>query len=225
MNPSDDLMQAANGQSHSVRTSVTATTSVGVPFASPDMVVYTYSGLQGNAPAAYGNTILLWQGGPAVPSGGAPLASAPVATNMTSGSGALPARLASGASYLLAYAVGPDAQNVCATAFFEPGAAPDTMRFSLTTIAIQMATPYAILLNYAVPAGIQPAAAGHWVGVWQGYASHTVPPMSTVNVGSNTSQGSVVIPAHLAIGATYTVAYAAGPERTALAATCTFDLV
>jgi len=96
---------------------------------------------------------------------------------------------------------------------------------SQTTIAVAPGsiTPTMIVVQYSTPAGNQPKTFGQWIGLWQGpLASYTVPPVTSVQVTTNNSQGTVAVPVTLLRSTTYSVGYVMGPQQTTLAATFTF---
>ncbi len=204
------------------------TTSIGVLNVSPNLIAFGYDTPPGNQPATYGNTVFLWQtASPALPPT-TPLASARIAGNLPTGSGAIHAQVTQ-QGYLLGYATGPDTCNVCATAFIAPGGQVNQESPDITPASV---TPTLVVFAYTLPAGVRPAACGHWVGLWQGASPnmlYQVPPLAFVPVQQDASSGDGVLQ-NVAIrrGAQYTLGYFAGgyaharPSQTTLACSTTF---
>jgi hypothetical protein len=205
------------------------TTRVQVPESGigPTHIVFEYSTLPGNQPNTYGNTVFLWQtSSSVVPVGVSPIASSVIASNQQTGSALLSATVST-SSYLLAYATGPRVENVCATAFI-PASGPGESQSPAITVAGM--GPTWLSYAYSLPPGLQPASAGHWVGLWQGQGGlYSVPPLAFAPVPQNTSSGEGVLQGlTLRFGTQYTLVYFAGgyaaarPAQTTAACSITF---
>lgn len=136
----------------------------------------TYDTPNGNDPVRYGNQLLVFEGGPFVPSNASPVGSAPAAPG---GGYVYPTPKTSFTSqpYVCAYSVGPftDAggqvsyPNIAATAFLPDGVtAQQPVQFSSATLGIQTAQGAFITWTYAFPTGINPTTNGAWIGLWNG---------------------------------------------------------
>lgn len=182
-------------------------------------IILNYSGLPGNLPANYGNTAYLWQS-EMIPYNMPPLQAQSIPSNTQAGSVDISNLQLRMVPYIIGYAVGPETGNICSWVSIAADGANSTFETSLQLVEV---TPQLLAVRYVTPDGNQPALYGQSIGLWQGpYASYTQPPIASVSVLNNMSQGSLVLQAMIMVGMTYTVGYFMGQKPTTLAASCTF---
>jgi len=92
------------------------TTEIAVGFVSASVIVCTYNTLPGNQPNIYRNTVFLWMDTETISYDAPPLAAQTVGGNAPSGSVAFPLDIQLEKQYLVAYAVGPNASQICSWA-------------------------------------------------------------------------------------------------------------
>ncbi|HTW83306.1 MAG TPA: hypothetical protein VMD91_04440 [Candidatus Sulfotelmatobacter sp.] len=182
-----------------------------------------YSGLPGNLPKDYHNTVFLWQG--ALPNTTAePLEEQDVPTNLERGEVKFEKSLTA-AAYCVTYQVGADASRMCALAQINPGSgnAPDPP--PAVVIEIDQLTDKSVTVMYTTLPGYEPHAHQNWVGLWPGYAlPYTAPkPAARADVMSDYTQGLVTLDATFVPAFTYTIAYFMGPEQSTAAALIYFQ--
>jgi hypothetical protein len=199
----------------------TAGTTVSAEAVSANNILLKFAGMPGNQPASYSNTVFLWQEPQIIPYAMPPLASQVIPTNNENGEVVLANLQLQMQPYTVGYAVGPEVTNVCSWVSIAPDGATTTFQTSLQVVAVSLQM---VVVQYETPAGCQPGVYGHWIGLWQGpSASHTIPPIASVQIGANNSQGNIALEVpNVLPGKTYSVGYFMGQKQTTLAASCTF---
>ncbi len=211
-------------------------------------VVLQFDTPKGNLPGDYDNIVYIWQSSNQVPWSSVPLAAQPVTVNTSSGTAVLGDLDVLNLSYIVGYAVGPDAQtswtqypNVVATAFLpvlgDTSSYDDTTQIGeifrpIVEVATHSAT--SLVAGISLPSGFNPGASGTYVGIWEGEtASYTETPKWWQPAASSETNSRVPFcNIQLRPGATYTLAlfatgYAESIEQlkqTAMAATYTFQV-
>jgi hypothetical protein len=198
----------------------TAGTTVSAQIVGSSDIILNYSGLPGNLPAAYGNTAYLWQS-KWIPYDYPPLQEQAIPTNTQAGSVDIGNLQLQRLPYIVGYAVGPETSSICSWVSI---AADDTSSTFQTSLQLVEVTAQLVAVRYETPDGNQPALYAQSIGLWQGpYASYTQPPIASISVPTNMSQGSLVLRAPILTGTIYTLGYLMGQKPTTLAASCTFN--
>lgn len=204
-------------------------TTLTVTSATGTVISGNYNCLPGDQPSTYGNTVYIWQNANSIPYNQEPLASFPIPGNTQQGSFSFPNLEIQIKSYILSFAVGPNPQASCSTAYV-PATGSDFQYFQ-TTLDVQTLGSDSAAVNYSTPAGNLPQTNGDWIGLWVGaVASYVTAPAAKVQVGSDTAVGVASINNYPFLrGTTYTLAYfmggwqATAPKQTTMAATFTFS--
>ncbi len=191
-------------------------------------ITFEFETLPGNTPNTYGNWVGLWPNTNVIPWKTAAQASAVIPTDTRDGDSTLTNLVLGDVSYMLGYAVGPEAavgqKNgcICSTAFI-PAAGSDYVYFQ-TTMTLGKVTPSSVAVQYTAPAGNTPAANGSWIGLWRGsQASYINPPEAQTGISDNASAGTAIIQGvTLQRGETYTLGYFMSQAQTTLAAILSF---
>lgn len=208
---SSGAVHEAEGAAAAPAGTLSLTTRVGVASVQPTQIVFEYSTLPGNNPNRYGNAVFLWQTSSEVIPGTVPLASVAIAGNQPDGTGAVTGLAIGPQPYLLGYATGPRVQNICATVFIPAGGGSQAQTPGIDLTGL---SPDSIAYAYDLPAGTQPSAQGHWVGLWQGGAGsalYSVQPLAFAPVPLNVSSGRGILQnLRLLRGMQYTLACFAG---------------
>jgi hypothetical protein len=176
--------------------------------------------MPGNQPADYGNTAFLWGEPEIVPYGTPPLAAQPIPTNLENGVVDLGNLQLQERTYTVGYAVGPEVKNTCSWVSIAIDGTTSTFQ---TSVQVVYVAQQMVAVQYETPAGNQPPVYGQWIGLWEGpSASHTIPPVASVQIAGNFSRGTIELEALIIVGSTYSVGYFMGQKQTTLAASCTF---
>ena len=131
----------------------------------------------GNQPVQYGNQILVFEGGPAVPTNALPVGSAPA--DSSGGGFVYPNAGTTFASipYVCAYSVGPFSTsggtcsypNLAATTYLPGGVGGTSPPVpSSSSLGVQTAQSSFFTWTFSLPAGMNPTANGAWIGLWLG---------------------------------------------------------
>jgi hypothetical protein len=193
----------------------------------------------GNLPAAYGNQVLVFSGGPAIQPG------APIGTQTADPNGGTIVMPASGtfpASPLVcAYAVGPPATAggktiypIAASAYLPQGSGTTVPVKGVSPgLGIQAAHTAFIVWTYAFPAGVNPAGNGAWIALWEGtVVPYKTTPACAVAITQASSTGMAPMPGLMLsgntqyVGALFASGYDADIHRldlTAIAAVVLFS--
>jgi hypothetical protein len=183
-----------------------------------------YAGLPGNQPASYGNFVALWRGS-VVPWTAPPVARVSVPTDTEVGTVVLVGVSIGRIPYTVAYTVGPEVDDACATALL----AADGSTTVVDAVSLQLVSLDAtsLTLRYHTLSGYLPAKAGNWIGLWRGHASpyNALPPLARVQVAANVTDDQVVIDGvTLAAENAYTVVYFMDEALTTAAALLIFTV-
>ncbi len=193
---------------------------------------YAFNTMPGNQPKNYGDAVFIWQT-PShdIPRGPAPMNTDKPQVDTPDGTGVFGGLTVTSESYLLAYAVGPDVKNACATVFVPKlgQGDPETWQPSVTLTVVGSTS---VSFQYSMPGGSLPQSDGDWAGLWQGQppaSLYTVPPKWFTAIGQDASSGSYFINnVSILRGMSYTLGYFKGgyaqqnPKQTTLACAVTF---
>lgn len=212
-------MAANNADALTANAAASYTTSVNVSAVTPDGVVLSYNTLPGNQPSTYGNFIFGWDS-KVIGYHRTPLVRMAIPSSQASGSIFVGNLSVVNTPYIFGYAVGPQVNDVCASAFIAPG--QSSVNFSPSLMLTYVGTNV-VVVRYDLPAGFDPAAAGSSVAIWKGQAPlYNVPPVASAPIASSSETGSLSISMMVLRGMTYAIAIVMTPSVTSLAAAITF---
>lgn len=182
----------------------------------------SYAGLPGNQPKLYGDFVALWQSS-VVPWSIAPAARLGIPTDAELGTLVMTGVSISATPYTVGYAVGPEVDDVCASALL----AADGSTGVVDTVTLQLASVGATSLTfrYHTLSGYLPATAGNWVGLWRGRASpyNAAASVARVKIAADVTDDSVVMEGvTLSPGEIYTAIYFMGEPLTTAAVLLNF---
>jgi hypothetical protein len=217
-------------------TSITQTqlaTQVQITSVEGDVLSYTWDTMPGNLPQSNQNKVFLWQTDvQAVPTGTTPKDSHTPGTDQEDGSDNFTDVTITNDAYLLAYAVGPDVKNICATVLVPSIASGGQPNYEGPSISIINVGTTSLLLQYVLPEGVVPQADGDWVGIWIGQSEavlYGVAPAQFVPVQSGQHKDNVSLNIAIERGNEYTIGYFKGgydatkPVQKALACSTTYN--
>jgi hypothetical protein len=228
-------MAVEGSQATEVKDEETEATNFKVTEVTGDSIQYRYHGMTGNDPTEYGNVVFLWQTSKQViPRGEAPLASNPVTGASPDGSDVFKGISVGTEPYLVAYAVGRDIDNICATVWVPAASAEQSNKPMEPKVSIRDLGSTSFTFEYVMPPGCVPLEDGDWVGLWQGQSEavlYSMEPWQAHQMEKDEPQGSdsfdgVV----LERGQSYTVGYfkgalgPKGPQQSTLACSVTFKV-
>lgn len=181
-------------------------------------VAVRYTGVPGNQPESYKNSVALWDTWSPIVEGPhrtSPLCVVPIVGDLQPSTVYVPWQF-TGTDYLITYQVGEELTTMCAS-----------LELSLKLLKPMIVPPGAISLSvshiddssitivYSTLGGYLPKTYGNWVGVWQGFAGPYFAPApdSWAPVGSDHTQDRLTIP-NLRIdpGFVYRIIYFMGPQ-------------
>ena len=198
--------------------------SAAITGASGTTVDVAYAGLPGNQPKSYGNFVALWPNS-VVPWTVAPASRLGVPVDTEVGSVVMVGVSIARVPNVVAYAVGPQVDDACASALLAAdGSAGPVDAVSLRLVSLG---PTSLTLRYHTLAGYLPATAGNWIGLWRGRASpyNAPPPLARVKVAQDVTDDDVAINGvTLAAGNVYTVVYFMDEALTTAAVILTFTV-
>jgi len=181
-----------------------------------------YTGLPGNQPGSYRDFVAIWQGS-IVNWTRDPLEQFTIETDIDPGTVGLSGLAITTTAYTIAFAVGPDRSNICASAILSAGG-PAAIQSSVWLSVNSIGTK-SLSLHYRTLPGYLPANSRNWVGLWAGEVSpYNLPrPVATMKIPENINESDVVIKGVvIKIRTPYTVIYFMGREHTTAAALLTF---
>lgn len=188
-----------------------------------DGVTVQYTDVNGSTPASDGSTIVLWPAS-TIPWSTMPAQTMPIPSDASAGLVTFSGLDTATTSYVFAFTTGAAIGTTAASVLVSPGATPVQ---STTQLSLVLFEPTTAAFEYVLPAGANPSASGHWMGVWSGTS---VPPgasagsaLARTQVPSSGAQGQVSLHASFLRGQTYTAGYFTGPDGSDLAATITFS--
>ncbi len=166
------------GYEFSVTIDQTAIVTLALPTTYSSFFGVTYETPNGNQPTQYGNQLLVFNGGPAIPS------AIPAGTGAAAPNGGAIVYPAAGTTfgarpYTCAYSVGPFSvsgssgsyPNVAATLYLPGGVGTQPTQLTSSALGIQTAQTAFVVWTYSLPAGMNPATNGAWIGLWYGTAA------------------------------------------------------
>lgn len=188
-----------------------------------DSVTIAYAGINGNEPASFGNTIFVWEG-TVVGWNDPPVATMAIDSDTTDGSVTISGLTPDSTPYTIGYAVSGSPSSVASTATILPDIpTPDTDQTDISIISVGSSS---VGVSYQLPAGTNPSANGHWVGVWEGSSidlGGSNRPITRTNISNSAPAGTVEISNFNVLrGVQYTVGYFVGANQSELAAAVTF---
>jgi hypothetical protein len=178
------------------------------------LAVLRYITPNGNAPAAYGNFIAVWQGG-AVDFNTPPYMRVAVQSDGSSGEIAIE-RIDSTMALTFGYAVGGALTDVCASVSTPPGGG--TVFAPAINIEEVSGTGVAVSCLY-LPGSPVAGRCALWDGVSPSYGGA---PLTTASLPAGGGQATLFLAVTLTLGATYTAAILTGEATTTIAAAITF---
>ncbi|MCP3140385.1 hypothetical protein [Pyxidicoccus xibeiensis] len=128
----------------------------------------SYVGPPGNQPHTFQNFVALWRAS-VVPWGVVPEARLTVPTDGETGSLVLMDVSITRAEYTTAYAVGPEVDDICASALLEADGSAGPV--DAVTAKIVSLGADSLTVRYHTLDGYLPATAGNWLGLWRGRVS------------------------------------------------------
>jgi hypothetical protein len=195
-----------------------ATTTLQLQTFNQSQVVISYINPNGDDPVANSDTLFVFEGGPFIPFGVAPVAESGAAQGATSIPA--PSQQFGANGYVVAYSVGPSVTsggrttypNVAATAYApqganEPPGFRDAQYFS-ASLNVQAAVTQVITFTYALPIGTNPANNRAYIGLWNGFvAPYGNTPNFTGAINATQNQATSTISGlNLGANAQYTAA-------------------
>lgn len=196
-------------------------------------IQYNWSTMPGNQPQTYADTAFIWQTSvPQIPTGENPANKQAVGSNQEDGSDSFGGLTVTTEAYLLAYGVGANVANICATVFVPAIGGGDPVSAG-PTVSIGVVGPNSLSFLYQLPDGTVPSNDGDWAGLWEGQAEsalYSLPPTWTVQIQStHPSDNGAFTGIALKRSTVYTVGYFKGgwdkskPKQTTLACSTTFS--
>lgn len=198
-------------------------------------IPFSFISMPGNQPQAYGDTVFIWQTSTLqIPINTKPLNTWSVVGNNPDGDNVFPNLKVTEQSYLLGFGVGPNPQNICATAFLPGvGQSPPNPTTFQPSVTMTYSGSGSVSFNYVMPQGARPLSDGDWVGLWQGLdesAIYSVPPNYFIQAPQDLSIGGGAFNGVTILRQTvYTLAYFRGgynattPKQTTAACSSTWQ--
>lgn len=205
----------------------TQTTKLAVNFVTGDLISVGYDTLSGNQPNTYGNMAAIWQNSNQIPWPVEPLNRQNVPTNTPAGDMNFTGLEITKNSYIIGYAVGPDVENIVASAYVPAGsdqAVAANYEYDSVSLSLKFVGATSVAVGYHTLAGYQPASNSNWLGMWESNsASYTTKPKWTTKPIGDAPNGTASFNNIVIVrGGIYTVAYFLGSKQTMMAATLTF---
>jgi hypothetical protein len=179
-------------------------------------VIVGYTGIPGNQPHSYNNSLALWNSFSPVFSGPRkqkPLCVVPIADDLQPNAILVPWSF-TGTDYLVTQQVDDSLTTMCAALELSPRLAM-TVPPSAVTLTVSQLEDSSITILYSTLRGYLPKTFGNWVGVWQGFAGPYDPagPYSWAPVDRDLTQDFLTV-SNLTItpGIDYSVIYFMGPQ-------------
>ena len=191
-----------SGYEFSVTINQTEIVTLALPTTYSSFFGVAYETPNGNQPTQYANQLLVFTGGPGIPSG-LPAGSGAAAPN--GGAFVYPAAGTSFGEqpYTCAYSVGPFSvsgssgsyPNIAATLYLPGGVGTQPTQLTSSQLGIQTAQTAFIVWTYSLPAGMNPTTNGAWIGLWYGTAApYTDAPNFFAPVLGSSSSGLTPMP-------------------------------
>jgi hypothetical protein len=179
-----------------------------------ELAVLRYITPNGNAPAAYGNFIAVWQGG-VVDLNTPPSMRVPVRSDGSSGQIAIEG-VDSRMALTFGYAVGAALTDVCASASTPPGSGA----IFAPAINVEEVSETGVVVSCLyLPGSPVAGRCALWESATPSYGG---PPLATSALPAGGGSASVFLAVTLTLGATYTAAILTGEATTAIAAAVSF---
>jgi hypothetical protein len=180
-------------------------------------VVVGYTGIPGNQPDSYHNTVALWDSWSPIiegPNKTTPLRVVPISGDLQPSTVYVPWQF-TGTDYLISYQVGESLTTMCAALELSLKLRPMTVPPSAISLSVYELDDSSITIIYSTLGGYLPKTYGNWVGVWQGFAGpyFAPPPDSWAPVGRDRTQDLLTVSnVQIMPGFVYSVIYFMGPQ-------------
>ncbi len=171
-----------------------STTTLSINDVEAGFILASYTTPNGNNSSSYSNNLFAWVGGPDVPWGQSPIATATAPANGTAITGTYAAN-----PYVVGYSVGAAVvgkgvttyPNVCATASIPPTWDVNKVTYFSPSIGITTVQTSLISFTYSLPNGFNPSQCGSWIGLWFGNVNpYNLNPLASAPITQATSSGS-----------------------------------
>jgi hypothetical protein len=179
-------------------------------------VVVRYTGVPGNQPDSYRNSVALWNTWTPViegPNKTTPLRVVPISGDLQPSTVYVPWPF-TGTDYLITYQVGDSLTTMCAALELSLKLKPMIVPPSAVSLSVYELDDSSITIIYSTLGGYLPSTYGNWVGVWQGFAGPYFAPApdSWARVPRDRTQDLLTIPnLQIIPGFVYRVIYFMGP--------------
>ena len=193
-----------------------------------------WEGIPNRDPSASGDFVALWQNNGVIPFGTAPQSKQPVTGLTPDGDMAFTELQLASLPYAVGYSVGPDATNyyeIAAAVYIQPGGSTES---ESTRVNVGPVGRTSVIVNYSVPAGIEPKNFGHRIVLVEGptYKPTSPPtPLAIAEPGNRSKDAVAFNGVTMVKGEIYTAAYLMGYDTskkqvtpTTVAATVTFTV-
>jgi hypothetical protein len=184
-------------------------------------VVVGYTGVPGNQPDSYNNSVALWDTWSPVidgPHKTTPLRVVPISCDIQPSTVHVPWAF-TGTDYLISYQVGESMTTMCAALQLSLHLKPMVVPPSSISLSVYELDDSSITIVYSTLGGYLPKTYENWVGVWQGFAGpyFAPPPDAWAPVGRDRTQDLLKV-SNLQIlpGFVYRVIYFTGPPTDGL---------
>jgi hypothetical protein len=177
----------------------------------------TYTGIPGNQPLGYANSVALWDTWNPILAGPHkidPLCVVPIPSNLQPSSVHIPYDTFTGTEYLVSYQVGEPLTTMAAGLPITVRLAPDTVQPTSVSLSVQALTTDAITIEYGTLTGYRPETFGNWIAFWQGFPGpyYASPPVQWAPISGDSTQGLISLSGlDIIAGFTYCIIYFMGP--------------
>ena len=177
----------------------------------------TYTGIPGNQPLTYANSVALWDTWSPILSGPHkidPLCIVPIPGNLQPSSVHIPYGTFTGTEYLISYQVGEPLTTMAAALPISVHLSPDTVPPTSVSLSVYALATDSITIEYGTLSGHLPHTFGNWIAVWQGFPGpYFAPtPEQWAPIANDNTQGLICLSdLEIIVGFTYCVIFFMGP--------------
>jgi hypothetical protein len=180
-------------------------------------VVVRYTGVPGNRPGSYNNSVALWDTWSPIVAGPhktSPLETVSIQDDLQPNTIYIPWKF-TGTDYLITYQVGEELTTMCASLQLSLKLKPMAVPPGAISLSVCQLDDSSITIVYSTLGGYLPKTYGNWVGVWQGFPGPYFAPTpdSWAPVASDHTQDLLTVPnLRIIPGFDYRIIYFMGPQ-------------